>query len=76
MPARTIPVVLPEQVWGRLASLADNKHVSVSELLTDMLTASALGDPTRPLDQLNNELSAARANGWRVPRRGRKGSVA
>ena len=35
MNERTVPVYLPEHVWGRLASLADDRGVTVADLIAD-----------------------------------------
>lgn len=67
MTSQTIPVTLPEKVWGRLASLAEGQGTTVGALLADQI-ASLLPAET-PLGTLRDELTAARAAGFRVPRR-------
>ncbi|GAA3730356.1 hypothetical protein GCM10022239_03690 [Leifsonia bigeumensis] len=87
MVLRTVPVTLPEPVWGRLASIADRRGVKVADLIADAVQAvvSAPNHDVRAhlvpvmlppvedrLAELNRELNAARASGWHVPRRDRK----
>jgi hypothetical protein len=31
--SRTVPVVMPDEVWGRLVSVAEDRHTTVSVLL-------------------------------------------
>ncbi len=87
MSGKTVPVTLPEPVWGRLASIADRRGVTVADLLAGAVRAlvSAPAHDVRAhlvpvvvpevhdrLAELDAELNAARASGWRVPNRSRK----
>lgn len=79
---RTVPVVLPDYVWGRLASIAEFRGVKVADVIADALWETlrhprrdvqerALGPSGDNLRMLSAELNAARAAGWRAPRRER-----
>ena len=35
MNQKTVPVYLPEHVWGRLASMADDRGMSIADLIAD-----------------------------------------
>lgn len=85
MTDRTIPVTLPELVWGRLASIADRRGVKVADLVGDAVVA-VVSSPAHDvrahlvpvvlppvegrLAELKAELDAARLSGWRAPRKG------
>lgn len=72
---RTVPVTLPEEVWGRLASLADRRGVRVADLIAEAIegmvpTAKLIGHrdgetgaPGRRLDVLAAEVTAAHRSG-------------
>lgn len=68
---RTVPVTMPESVWGRLASIADNNDSTVAEVIADALQQVVDEGPNHRM-VLSWELNAARAEGFRVPRRGVK----
>lgn len=68
---KPVTVMLPEWLWGRLASIADRSGMTVGDVIATALLNSV--EPDRPLSRLqtlNAELSAARKSGWRAPRRG------
>ena len=79
VPSKTVPVVLPEWIWGRLATIAANQKISTGEVIADAIMAVLQENPpvrkTRVshlpgnsrLDALAAELSAARKAGYRVP---------
>lgn len=82
MTGKTVSVTMPDWMWGRLASIADKKHVKVGRLIEQLILAAinadaalrppihAEGDtglPGRRLDILDAELKSARASGWRAP---------
>lgn len=46
MPDREIVVVVPERVWGLIASRADDEGSRVSLVAADMLTAAVVDDHT------------------------------
>jgi hypothetical protein len=82
----TVPVALPEWVWGRLASIAENRDVKIADVIAEQVgilldgeatrTAQprvwAESDPDGRLKELMDEVAAARTSGWRAPRRTRK----
>ena len=49
-------IELPQHVWGRLATVADDRGVSMSDLLT-----AAVGDVLRPQGRKERILQAVRA---------------
>lgn len=82
MSGKTVPVTLPEPVWGRLASIADRRGVTVADLIADAVQAlvSAPAHDVRAhlvpvvvpevhdrLAELKAEVDAARESGWRAP---------
>lgn len=82
----TVRLTLPEKVWGRLASIADNRGSKVAELLVEAALRSTESDRVErarvqvasapvvggKLAELSAELKAARAAGYRAPMRGKK----
>jgi hypothetical protein len=82
---RKIPLVIPEYVWGRLATIAERRNTNVSALIGDAIADLVDSDPTyvanrrilappastphgrSQLDILNDELNAARTDGYRAP---------
>lgn len=84
MTARKIRFVIPEDYWGRLASIAERRHVDIPTVINSALAREIREDarvrrqpdplaPKSNLDVLHDELNAARADGYRAPssRRGR-----
>lgn len=69
MTTMTVPVVMPEKVWGRLASVAEGRGTTIAALLADQVVA-LLPAESAPIDVLRSELGAARKAGFRIPRRG------
>jgi hypothetical protein len=82
----TVKFTLPTEVWGRLASIADNRGVRVADLLSEAVGRVAERDRVErsrecvssapvvggKLAELLVELRLARAAGYRAPVRGRK----
>jgi len=65
---------IPDPMWFRYASIAEDHHVRVGDLLTEQVRqfVHAVENPdVEPLESLLAELSAARRGGWRAPQRGR-----
>lgn len=58
-PIRTVPVGLPEWVWGRLATIAEHREVSVGALVADGVMA-VLGVDDGRLGELEMELRKMR----------------
>lgn len=72
MTDKTVTVILPVNVWGRLASIADSQGVKVADVIA-LAVAKEIRD-VKVVDQLQvlqDALDQARANGWRAPRRGK-----
>lgn len=79
MSNRTVPITVPEFVWGRLATIADQKETTISDLLAEVIKNTIRGTtevhvPTpvygvgnERLRQLSAEVSEARRNGYRPP---------
>lgn len=66
MATRTVQVIVPEWVWGRLASIADRQHRRISDVIADQLLETITGDGDQLAD-LTKELKVARRSGWRAP---------
>lgn len=87
MNTRAVTVTLPEWVWGRLATIAEDRQMKVSELIGSAIGGLLDGSSVRPrraqprvwsesdpdgrLKELMDEVNAARAAGWRAPHRSR-----
>lgn len=82
---RRVEVILPEMVWGRLATIADKRGVKVADLIGDAIFDVIGGDPQvrppldgstgapgRRLDVLDAAVKGARLGGYRAPRYGTK----
>ena len=79
MSVKTIPVTVPEWVWGRLATIADNRHVSVAVVVEEAINTILEGakevrvprvvhlEGNERLEVLRAELVAARKAGYRSP---------
>lgn len=59
MKPRTIPVTVPEFVWGRLATIAEHNGRSVGDLIADGIWHVLDNDDHR-LDELHMELRKAK----------------
>lgn len=68
---KTVPLELPLDVWGRLASLADRRGIRIADLVADAVTALVpapkpqrgdgyTGAPGHRLEVLQAEMSAVR----------------
>lgn len=56
---KTVPVTLPDWVWGRAATIAEHRGVKVGDLIADGLMG-VLDADTHRLEQLETALKAAR----------------
>ena len=65
---KSVTVQLPDWIWGPLASMADRRHVQVGDIIADAIL-DKVGPKPSPLEQLQDELRAARKSGYRAPRR-------
>lgn len=63
---RTVPVTMPDWMWGRLATIADYRKIPIGELIARSLSAVVEKDPDR-FGQLRAEIHAARTGGFRTP---------
>jgi predicted DNA-binding ribbon-helix-helix protein len=43
----TVPVKLPDFVWGRLATIAEHRQVSIADLIADGIWHTLDSDPNR-----------------------------
>jgi predicted DNA-binding ribbon-helix-helix protein len=55
MADRTVPVTVPDWVWGRLATIAEHRGCSVGALIAEGINGVLARDPNR-LDELRMEL--------------------
>ena len=65
---------VPDDVWFRYASIAEDHHVSVREVFAEQVRqfVHVVDNPElEPLDALAAELREARRAGFRAPQRGR-----
>lgn len=70
----TIPIRLPERVWARLATRADDDGCTVSDLIAVSImreleipiTRPEPVDTSDPLGQVMSEIRKAHADGWRA----------
>ncbi|AAT90033.1 hypothetical protein ATY41_02785 [Leifsonia xyli subsp. xyli] len=60
MNEKTVPVTIPTWVWGRLATIAEHRGVTVGDLIADGVMAVLGADPGR-LGELEMELNKRRA---------------
>lgn len=63
---RTVPVTMPDWMWGRLATIAEFRKVPIADLIARALTSVVEKDPDR-FGQLRTEIHAARVAGFRTP---------
>jgi len=81
MAGRTVPVTLPDRVWGRLASVAETNGVKVGDLIAAAIlreletpaqrprhVPEVLAASNDPLADVMHEIREARDAGWRAPR--------
>jgi hypothetical protein len=64
---KTIPVTLPDWMWGRLATIAKQRGTEVADLIAVSIVSLLRDDPHR-LAELQMELTAARNGGYQPPR--------
>jgi hypothetical protein len=66
MSNKTIPVTLPEWMWGRLATIGTHRATPVADLIAVAIVGLLKDDPHR-LAELDMELNAARLDGYQTP---------
>ncbi len=66
MTDKTVPVTMPDWMWGRLATISEFRKVPISELIAGALTKVVEKDPDA-LGELRAEIHAARVAGFRMP---------
>jgi len=63
---KTLPVTLPDWMWGRLATIATHRGTNAADLIAVAIVGVLHDDPHR-LAELDMELNAARTAGYRTP---------
>lgn len=64
---KTIPVTLPDWMWGRLATIAKQRGTEVADLIAVSIVSLLRDDPHR-LAELQMELKAAVRGGYQTPK--------
>jgi hypothetical protein len=62
---KTLPVTLPDWMWGRLATIAEHRNTLAADLVA-VAIVGLLKDDQHRLAELDMELNAARAGGYRT----------
>lgn len=62
---KTVPVTLPDWMWGRLATIAQHRATPVADLVAVSIVSLLRDDPNR-LAELDMELNTARLAGYRT----------
>lgn len=66
MSDKTVPVTMPDWMWGRLATIAEYRNTDIGTLIASALSKVVEKDPDT-LGQLRAEIHAARVGGYRIP---------